>query len=162
MTKKKILFIGGSLNQTTIMHHISLHLSGFDCYFNPFCGDGLIKWMSYKGMLDFTVMGGNFRRQTDTHMKQHWLKVDFRDSTIHYELVVTSQDLIVQKNIIKKSIAIDYSGHETGLAPTWSAVSLGSSFVEKHVTLACQVGNRSGRFSGGNRTSPACQKHTGH
>jgi hypothetical protein len=118
--------------------------------------------MSYKGMLDFTVMGGNFRRQTDTHMKQHWLKVDFRDSTIHYELVVTSQDLIVQKNIIKKSIAIDYSGHETGLAPTWSAVSLGSSFVEKHVTLACQVGNRSGRFSGGNRTSPACQKHTGH
>ncbi|MCU0405850.1 MAG: N-acetylneuraminate synthase family protein [Ignavibacteriaceae bacterium] len=32
-------------------------------------------------------------------------------------------------------IPIGYSGHETGLAPTWSAVSLGASFVERHITL---------------------------
>ncbi len=32
-------------------------------------------------------------------------------------------------------VPIGYSGHETGLAPTWSAVSLGASFVERHVTL---------------------------
>ncbi len=30
---------------------------------------------------------------------------------------------------------IGYSGHETGLAPTWAAVSLGATFVERHVTL---------------------------
>ena len=30
---------------------------------------------------------------------------------------------------------IGYSGHETGLAPTWAAVALGSSFVERHITL---------------------------
>jgi N-acetylneuraminate synthase len=30
---------------------------------------------------------------------------------------------------------IGYSGHETGLAPTWSAVALGASFVERHITL---------------------------
>ena len=30
---------------------------------------------------------------------------------------------------------IGYSGHETGLAPTWAAVSLGASFVERHITL---------------------------
>jgi N-acetylneuraminate synthase len=30
---------------------------------------------------------------------------------------------------------IGYSGHETGLAPTWAAVTLGASFVERHVTL---------------------------
>ena len=30
---------------------------------------------------------------------------------------------------------IGYSGHETGLAPTWAAVALGASFVERHVTL---------------------------
>ena len=28
-----------------------------------------------------------------------------------------------------------YSGHETGLAPTWAAVALGASFVERHITL---------------------------
>jgi N-acetylneuraminate synthase len=30
---------------------------------------------------------------------------------------------------------IGYSGHETGLAPTWAAVALGASFVERHITL---------------------------
>lgn len=30
---------------------------------------------------------------------------------------------------------IGYSGHETGLAPTWAAVALGAAFVERHITL---------------------------
>jgi N-acetylneuraminate synthase len=30
---------------------------------------------------------------------------------------------------------VGYSGHEVGLAPTWAAVSIGASFVERHVTL---------------------------
>ncbi len=32
-------------------------------------------------------------------------------------------------------IPIGYSGHEVGLAPSWAAVSLGASFVERHITL---------------------------
>ena len=30
---------------------------------------------------------------------------------------------------------VGYSGHETGLAPTWAAVTLGATFVERHLTL---------------------------
>jgi N-acetylneuraminate synthase len=30
---------------------------------------------------------------------------------------------------------IGYSGHEVGLAPTWAAITLGASFVERHITL---------------------------
>ena len=30
---------------------------------------------------------------------------------------------------------VGYSGHEVGLAPTWAAVSLGATFVERHITL---------------------------
>jgi N-acetylneuraminate synthase len=30
---------------------------------------------------------------------------------------------------------VGYSGHETGLAPTWAAVALGAAFVERHITL---------------------------
>lgn len=33
------------------------------------------------------------------------------------------------------SIPIGYSGHETGLAPTWSSVALGACFIERHITL---------------------------
>ena len=31
--------------------------------------------------------------------------------------------------------SIGYSGHEVGLAPTWAAVALGATFVERHITL---------------------------
>jgi N-acetylneuraminate synthase len=34
---------------------------------------------------------------------------------------------------------IGYSGHESGLAPTWAAVALGATFVERHVTLDCNM-----------------------
>jgi N-acetylneuraminate synthase len=30
---------------------------------------------------------------------------------------------------------IGYSGHEVGLAPTWAAVALGATFIERHITL---------------------------
>ncbi|MFN0245317.1 MAG: N-acetylneuraminate synthase family protein [Kofleriaceae bacterium] len=32
-------------------------------------------------------------------------------------------------------LPIGYSGHEVGLSPTWAAVALGASFVERHLTL---------------------------
>jgi N-acetylneuraminate synthase len=36
---------------------------------------------------------------------------------------------------IYPDVPIGYSGHETGLVPTWAAVSLGAVFVERHITL---------------------------
>ncbi len=33
------------------------------------------------------------------------------------------------------SVPVGYSGHETGLAPTWAAVAMGACFVERHITL---------------------------
>jgi N-acetylneuraminate synthase len=30
---------------------------------------------------------------------------------------------------------VGYSGHEVGLAPTWAAVAIGATFIERHVTL---------------------------
>lgn len=32
-------------------------------------------------------------------------------------------------------VPVGYSGHETGLAPTWAAVAMGATFVERHITL---------------------------
>lgn len=32
-------------------------------------------------------------------------------------------------------VPVGYSGHETGLATTWAAVTLGASFIERHITL---------------------------
>ena len=34
-----------------------------------------------------------------------------------------------------RGVPVGYSGHETGLTPTWVAVALGACFVERHITL---------------------------
>jgi N-acetylneuraminate synthase len=33
------------------------------------------------------------------------------------------------------TIPIGYSGHEVGLSPSWAAVAIGATFVERHITL---------------------------
>lgn len=33
------------------------------------------------------------------------------------------------------SCPIGYSGHETGLAPSWAAAAIGANFIERHITL---------------------------
>jgi N-acetylneuraminate synthase len=33
------------------------------------------------------------------------------------------------------SCPVGYSGHEVGLSPTWAAVALGATFIERHITL---------------------------
>lgn len=32
-------------------------------------------------------------------------------------------------------VPVGYSGHETGLSPTWAAIALGANFIERHITL---------------------------
>ncbi len=80
MARKRILFIGGSLNMTRMTHAVARHLeSEFDCWFSPFYSDGLYDILaSNSRLLDFTVLGGNFRRQTDTYLRQHNLPIDYR------------------------------------------------------------------------------------
>ena len=104
MARKKVLFIGGSLNQTTMMHKISQHLPDYDCFFSPYYGDGLMNFFAQKGYLDFTVLGGKFKQQTEEYLNYHELKIDYRGVTYNYDLVYTSSDLIIPKNIKDKKV----------------------------------------------------------
>ena len=101
MNKPKILFIGGSLNQTTIMHQISKELPECDAYFTPYFASGPLWLMTKLKMLEFTIMGGEFKRKTLDYIKSNNLKLDFEGRNDDYDLVLTSQDLIVPRNIKK-------------------------------------------------------------
>ena len=108
---KNILFICGSLNQTTMLHRIAWHLMDeYDCYFTPFYADGMIDMAARAGWMDFTVLGGRHRRETDRYLSANRLKVDWRGQARAYDLVVTCSDLIVQNNIRKKRLVLVQEG----------------------------------------------------
>lgn len=107
---KKILFICGSLNQTTQMHQIASHLIDYDCYFTPYYGDGLIRTLTRSGLLDFTILGGSFRQTTEHYFQAHRCPVDYEGTNNHYDLAVTCSDLIIQKNVRKKKIILVQEG----------------------------------------------------
>lgn len=108
---RKILFIGGSLNQTSMVHAIAKHLDDtFDCWFTPYYCDGLLKHLSKRGLTDFTILGETIRARTMQYLRDNHLQIDYRGAANDYELVVTTSDLIVQKNIRNKKIVLVQEG----------------------------------------------------
>jgi hypothetical protein len=66
--------------------------------------------MARKGWLDFTVLGGNFRRQTEQYLADNNLPIDWRGQQREYDLYVTGSDLLVQKNIRNKKVILVQEG----------------------------------------------------
>ncbi|MCF8259955.1 MAG: hypothetical protein K9J12_04220 [Melioribacteraceae bacterium] len=111
MDRKKILFIVGSLNQTTMMHKISKYYEkDFDCCFSTYYGDGIIRYAAERGVLDFSILGGEFRRRSEDYLNAHDLEIDYRGANYNYDLVFLCSDLIVPKNIRNTKIILVQEG----------------------------------------------------
>lgn len=95
----KALFICGSLNQTKMIYQIACHLPQFENYFTPYYCDGFLRLLQRVGLLDFTVMGGNFLRQTLRYLEAQDVRFDYEGRKGPYDLVVTCSDLLVPKNV---------------------------------------------------------------
>ena len=108
--KKKILFICGSMNQTTQMHQIAGWLTDYEQYFSPFFSDGLLGAASDAGLLEFTIMGRKRSLRTLGYLSSHNLNIDSGGCAYAYDLVVTCTDLIVPKHIRRKKIVLVQEG----------------------------------------------------
>jgi hypothetical protein len=108
--KKKILFIGGSLNQTSMMHQISHYFEHHECYFSPYYADGLINYLVSKGYLNFSILNGPFRKSTEKYLMDNNLQIDYRGIKHNYDLVYTCADLIYPKNIRNKKVILVQEG----------------------------------------------------
>jgi hypothetical protein len=75
-TRPRILFICGSLNQTTQMHQIARELPDFDHAFTPCYGDGLLEVLRVARCLEFTVLGYKLRRRCVSYLESHSLPID--------------------------------------------------------------------------------------
>ena len=97
---KRILFIGGSLNQTKIMYKVSQYLSDeYECFFTSYYADGFVDRLAKWGLLEATILGARHQGATLAFIEENGLNLDYRGEKYDYDLVVTGSDLIVQKNI---------------------------------------------------------------
>jgi hypothetical protein len=110
MAKKKILFICGSLNQTSMMHQISHHFQDYECRFTPYYADGFINYVVSKGYLNFSILNGPFRRATEKYLRDNNLEIDYRGLKYEYDLIYTCADLIYPKNIRNKKVILVQEG----------------------------------------------------
>jgi hypothetical protein len=108
--RKKILCIGGSRNQTTMVHKIARELRDHDVFFTPFYTDGALRHLIDSGLLDFTIMAGPMRRETEAYLREQRLPVDFGGRSRRYDLVMLGTDLIVPNNINGAKIVLVQEG----------------------------------------------------
>ncbi|MGN6397704.1 MAG: hypothetical protein ACTHMI_19180 [Mucilaginibacter sp.] len=98
--RKKILFITGSINQTSQMHRISQHLdSEYDCWFSQVFTDSpvLKALIKHTSLAEGTVLTGQFRAKSENYLKTHDLQVDYGAEKNTYDLVVYCSDMLMAK-----------------------------------------------------------------
>ena len=100
--RKKILFIIGSPNQASQMYQIASHLPDYDCFFSQlYSKHPIIKAAVRLGIVDTTILAGEFRRKGDAYLEKHGLRNDYAQGVYqnHYDLKVLCSDLLVTKEL---------------------------------------------------------------
>jgi hypothetical protein len=101
--RKKILFITGSINQTTQMHQISLQLPEYDSWFSQIFTDSpVLKFLKkHTSLGDNTILGGQFKARSEDYLQRNQLNIDYGGKKNRYDLVVYCSDLIVASSLLK-------------------------------------------------------------
>lgn len=108
--RKRILFICGSMNQTTQMHQVSLHLNQHAQAFTPYYCDGINEVYRRLGLLEFTIIGDKLASRCRRYLDEHNLDIDDRGRNGPYDLVVTCSDVYVQRNIRGSRVVLVQEG----------------------------------------------------
>ncbi|WP_310393413.1 hypothetical protein [Hymenobacter sp.] len=108
MSRKKVLFLIGSPNQTTQMHQIAQLLEDeFEPYFSQLYYDGwqrpFYKFLLWTGGLKTTIVTGPIKEKADKYLAQHNLPNDFeaRQFGNTYDLLVCCSDVIVPWPLVR-------------------------------------------------------------
>jgi hypothetical protein len=108
--RKKILFICGSMNQTTQMHQISRHLLDYDQAFTPFYCDGVHELMRRLHLLEFTIIGEKLASRCRKYLEEQKLPIDYKGKRRPYNLVLTCSDVFMQKNLRGQKLLLVQEG----------------------------------------------------
>ena len=110
MQRCNILFICGSVNQTTMMVEIARNLPQHTCRFTPHYADGFLEEAARSGLLEWTIIGNAHRQRARQVLHAAGCEIDECGRANDYDLVVTCSDLIVQRNIRDRPIILVQEG----------------------------------------------------
>lgn len=105
-----VLFICGSMNQTTQMHAVARNLPGMRAAFSSYYGDAIVELWSRWGLIEFSIGGRRHRQRCVEYLRDHGLTVDECGARGSYDLVVTSSDVIVPKNVRSRPLVAVQEG----------------------------------------------------
>jgi len=107
---KRILFICGSMNQTTQMHQISRHQTEYEQAFTPYYCDGFHEAMRRMKLLEFTVIGNKLAKRCQGYLQAQNLAIDYQGRRGPYDLVLTCSDVFLQENVRGNRIVLVQEG----------------------------------------------------
>jgi hypothetical protein len=106
----RILFICGSINQTTQLHEVAGHLPGHDHFYTPYYADGLVEVARRLGGAEFTILGDKLRKRCLDYLESRALPLDMGGVRGGYDLVITCSDLLVPRNIRSTKVVVVQEG----------------------------------------------------
>lgn len=84
------------------MHQIASRLPDFECFFSQlYSTHPVIKAVVKTGLLDHTILSGEFRKRGDLYLRRNWLRNDYARSVYRheYDLVILCTDLLVTREL---------------------------------------------------------------
>lgn len=97
--KPRVLFVCGSLNQTTQLHAIAEELRECSAFFTPFYTLGVRDLARHAGLLENTILGNKLRARCLAYLTRARLPVDLHGRSGPYDLVVLCTDLLIPANL---------------------------------------------------------------
>ena len=104
--KKKLLFITGSMNQTTQMQQIADEMTGYDCWFSQLFTDSPLHnaLLKHTKIADNTILGKAFKENAEKYLTSKGYKIDYKAELNTYDLVVYCSDMVIPMRMRHKKL----------------------------------------------------------
>jgi len=110
MTRPRVLFICGSLNQTTQMHQIAEQLVGCERFFTNYFDEGYLSVLKRLRLTEMTPLGYKLSARTLAYLTRHDLPIDEGGRNGPYDLVLTCSDLLMPERIRRYPVILVQEG----------------------------------------------------
>ncbi len=109
--RRKVLFICGSINQTTQMYQIAQQLPEYRHIYTPYYGNADFDFLKAIGALESTIGGHKLSRRCLDWLHDHDLEVDYKmQNHPDVDLVFHCSDLVSPRNIRRKPVVLVQEG----------------------------------------------------